>query len=82
MMVLDLDQKFDHRIYSYERANGNKCVVLQGISAVLCGNYQVTIDSQLNRNQTVVIARGEDYEIVIELRPRRLTEAERCKIKP
>lgn len=81
MTILDLDQRFDHRIYTYDRMSGHKCLVLHGVSAELKGIYQITLDSQLTRNQTVVVARGEDYEIVIELRPRKLSEAEKVKLR-
>lgn len=81
MIILDLDRRYDHRIYTYDRIKGNKCLVLCGVSAEQQGNYQVTMDSTTTRNQTVVVARGDDYEIVIELRPRKLTEIERIKLK-
>lgn len=76
MTYIDLDSRFDHKIFSYDRPNGNKTVILQGVLPAIKGNYQITIDSLLSRNQTVVLAQGDDFEIVLELRPRKFSQKE------
>lgn len=60
---------------------GHKTLMLTGISPRIKGQYQVMLDSMATRNQTVVVAQGVEWEIVIELRPRKLTEIERIKLK-
>ena len=79
--VIDLDQRYQSIIYSYDRSDGHKIVVLAGISPRMKGQYQITLDSLATRNQTVVIAQGVEWEIVIELRQRKLTEIERTKLR-
>jgi hypothetical protein len=79
--IIDLDQRYNATIYSYDRGSGHKAVILHGISTQVKGKYSITLDSMATRNQTVVIAQGVEWEIVIELRPRKLTEIERIKLK-
>jgi hypothetical protein len=78
---IDIDQRYNPTIYAYDRGDGHKAVILSGISPRLKGSVTITLDSMATRNQTVVIAQGVEWEIVIELRPRKLTEIERLKLK-
>jgi hypothetical protein len=81
MIKLDLDSRYDHRLYTYDRINGYKCLVFQGVSPELKGNYQVALDSSLSRQQTIVLVQGDEWEIVLELRPRQFTPIERLRMQ-
>jgi hypothetical protein len=79
--MIDLDQRCDCRIFAFPRPEGNTNFVLQGISLETKGSFQVTIDTFYTRNQTIVLQNGRDWELVIEVRPRKLSELEREKLK-
>jgi hypothetical protein len=79
-LFIDLDQRNDLRLYAYQRMGDNVSCVLQGVSPALKGNFQVVLDSNLTQQQTVILARGVEYEIVLELRPRRLSPTEKAKL--
>jgi hypothetical protein len=71
--LVNLDQRYD-------RGNGHKAIIVQGISPVLKGQFSITIDSMASKHQTVILEQGTEWEIVLELRPRRLTQIERVKL--
>lgn len=79
--IIDLDQRYSPSIYTYDRAAGYKALVLQGLSPQLKGQFQIMLDSAASKHQTVVLAQGVEWEIVLELRPRRLTQIERIKLE-
>lgn len=78
--LISLDQRYQPTIYSYDRGNGHKNVVLQGIAPQMKSSYSISVDSMASKYQTVVLEQGIEWEIVLELRPRRLTQLERTKL--
>lgn len=46
----------------------------------LPSSLQKSLDSMATKKQTVFVEQGIEWEIVIELRPRRLTQLERVKL--
>lgn len=77
---IDLDQRYNPVIFTYEKGDGHKQLMLQGLSPEYKGNYSISMDTRASRNQTIVLDQGVEWEIVLELRPRRLTEIEKAKL--
>lgn len=78
---LELEYGNEARIYTYDRPNGHKSLNIQGISKEIRGSYTVSLDSFCTKHQTVILAQGNDWEIVAELRPRQFTQKELLEMR-
>lgn len=80
--AIDLDSCFQGAtISTYPIGTNDVTLSVNGISSELKGNFQYSLNTRSTRNQTVVLVQGVEWEIVIELRPRKLTETERIKLR-
>jgi hypothetical protein len=74
---IDLDSRFQGAtIQTFQTDNDHVNLTVNGISPEYKENYQYSFNSRSTRHQTVVLAQGTEWEIVIELRPRRYSPAE------